>query len=817
MSTNTCTETPVTVSQQGALASSKQTRTEACERLTAGSLYYATVISTDPALRKLSVKTNTGDIINNCALMTDSLASMLGFAQIGMPPTNSKVLVAYTTNGSYVCGNVADMSAPPTIFTLPVAGEYDQDHSSDPAIGVRRKKEDKSPGLGYQGCQDMMPGEYDLSNNMGIFFRMLHNFTQLGAGDLAKIECHLVNDMVRIIDNYFVHHNAGGDTMIWSNGRCNYESHFTGYPGEAEGGNTDSSTPAEAKGENVYKCDDDHNLSGKWRRSKFIGFLADMVHEWITEPPEYDTVYNKEAMRKGKLRIWHGSDGTYMVQSNAGIHLSVSPRIVIPIMNYKWDDPEHDALDLVKNLNRSYTKVWKGDKANARAMVWQMRSYAKYITLFHSLERWLQMRDKEWITILTEDDSICGSSDNREPDKDSTEFKGQASITITPGGDISLEANGVNNDGTSSIVLSNGNIQIAAANNIELLAGGYISMSCRNLVGKATNNVELVSLCGNMFLKARTALKALCEKGVVWIRSNKHQGAGATAEPWCGGDAGQPSSHDSSKFGIRLEATDTPVLVTGWRGIVNRTKEDNAHIWLYTEKNSDVRIASNKSGKVKIRGENEVIVEAGNKFKVRTEKALITGPTYIQNSTSIADGTINTKHDVNAGGSMNCNGTVSNRSGGQLSKRREELKPKTKGDNSTEEEELKDLKKDPEERSEEEAWLLYEWTTPTPGYTEFRGLKQAPHHAAYEEGGRQDGAMAQLIGLIDWSVTAVLDKDWEPTTSFPWPGKNAKYSESVKFGKALGDNWTRDYTESDIGGKSKEQIKPYSFRIQASD
>lgn len=814
---NNCTTPPVTVKNVGPQAATQQTRTEASERLVSGAIYSATVVSTDPGMRKVAVVTDTGDLVNNCELMTDGLASMLGFSQAGMPPVNSKVLLAYLSTGSFVFGCVADYDSPADSFTQPLAGEYDQEHLSDPAIGVRRVTDDESYIQGYPSCQDMMPGEYDLNNNMGIFFRMLHNFAQLGAGDLAKIECHLMNDMVRIIDNYFVHHNAGGDTMIWSNGRCNYESHFTSYSGEAEGGDTESSTPANNKGENVYESEDDHNLSGRWRRSKFIGFLGDMVHEWITEPPDWDTVYNERAKRKGKLRIWHGADGTYMVQSNAGIHLTVSPKIVIPIMKYKWDDPEHDALELVKGLDKSFTKVWKGEKPDARAMVWQMRSYSKYITLFHSLERWLQMKDKDWVNILPESESECGKSDNQEPDKQATEFKGQASISITPGGDISLEANGVDNDGTSSIVLSHGNIQIAAANNIEMVAGGYISMSCRNLVGKATNNVEMVSLCGNLFLKARTALKALCEKGIVWIRSNKHHDEGANPDPWVAPDAGQPTSQDTGKFGIRLEATDTPVLVTGWRGIVNRTKEEDSHIWLYTEKNSDIKIAANESGKVKIRGESEVLVEAGDKFKVRTEKAIITGPTYIQNSVSIVNGTINAKHDVNSGGSMNCNGVVSNRFGGELTKRKEELKPDTKGDTDTGEEDLQELKQDPEEKSEEEDWLLYPWSSPGPGYTNYKGLKQAPYHAAFEEGGDQDDAMSQLLGLVKWDLAAVLDKDWKPTSSFPWPGKGAKYSESDKFGKALGVPWDSDYTESDIGGATKEMTKPYSFRIQSSD
>jgi hypothetical protein len=83
--------------------------------------------------------------------------------------------------------------------------------------------------------RDLLPGEEEISNNIGVALRLLTNFAQLDSGGLAKIECHLLNDMVRIVDAYFAHHHCGGDTLIWNNGRNNEESHFTSYPHEAAG------------------------------------------------------------------------------------------------------------------------------------------------------------------------------------------------------------------------------------------------------------------------------------------------------------------------------------------------------------------------------------------------------------------------------------------------------------------------------------------------------------------------------------------------------------------------------------------------------
>ena len=66
---------------------------------------------------------------------------------------------------------------------------------------------------GYTPGRDVLPGEKEYSNNMGVWLRLLINMAQLSAGELAKVEVGLMNDMVRIVDNYFAHHNVGGDNL----------------------------------------------------------------------------------------------------------------------------------------------------------------------------------------------------------------------------------------------------------------------------------------------------------------------------------------------------------------------------------------------------------------------------------------------------------------------------------------------------------------------------------------------------------------------------------------------------------------------------
>jgi hypothetical protein len=126
--------------------------------------------------------------------------------------------------------------------------------------------------------------------------RLLTSLAQLDAGGLAKIECHLLNDMVRIVDLNFAHHHCGGDTFIWSNGRNNYESHFTPYPHEASGKLTEDepyATPNDILGkQDVYdSIGDAISGAGRWRKSTYLGFLGDMLHFWITHPVDVISNY----------------------------------------------------------------------------------------------------------------------------------------------------------------------------------------------------------------------------------------------------------------------------------------------------------------------------------------------------------------------------------------------------------------------------------------------------------------------------------------------------------------------------------------------
>ena len=63
----------------------------------------------------------------------------------------------------------------------------------------------------HQPPVDLLPGELDLTNLHGVGVTLLRHLASLQAGDLARVECHLLDDLVRIVAQNFRHHSAIGD------------------------------------------------------------------------------------------------------------------------------------------------------------------------------------------------------------------------------------------------------------------------------------------------------------------------------------------------------------------------------------------------------------------------------------------------------------------------------------------------------------------------------------------------------------------------------------------------------------------------------
>lgn len=566
------------IENQSSIQNGNQSNTKLIE----SNIYQGVVAHVDYVSKRLTVCVDD-QLVQNCIYATNTIAALLGFASTQLPPVGSKVICLFTGTNNWVISTQPMYKRNIASYAGDVTGVREYSQIGDKELATFHDDECEVQH-GYPTSRDLLPGEEEYTNNMGVALRLLQDFAQLDAGGIAKIECHLYNDMVRIVDNYYAHHHCGGDTLIWSNGTNNKEDHFTQYPYEAAG-KTKPDDPYAASFEpfsqqDVYTIPEEVSpisSTGFWRKSSYLGFLGDMLHYWVSHPVEVIQGTASQLLKSTRFKTWVGADGTLMVQTAGEVMIEVTQHMVIPEIHYKWDDPAYDPDKILANLNIEYLKLWGEGKRHWQDLTvstWQMRSYLKYITLWHSLERFKQMENAsegQYCTIPTEKDSpggspMCGEKDKEQANPDVTNSgAGHCVLHMSQTGSLTV----ISNNCTSTI-MDNGNISLTAPYNIEIKAGNVFSVTAKDVVIKAHRNIELLSLAGSVFIKARTALKALCEAGKVWIKGDSP----ATD------DVNSPYANqlEFNKYSIILDASQGETLVYGNKGVTVGTNGPDAKI-----------------------------------------------------------------------------------------------------------------------------------------------------------------------------------------------------------------------------------------------
>lgn len=565
---------------------------EAAKVLTMHSIYSGIVTAVDHELQ-VSVVDVQGVLVRNCYYLTAALAPMLGVTMNATPATGAKVMLVYGGEQSFILGAITQAEDAIESYKGRVASLIDDDSRviNAKVLQTPRDEDIKGKSTGFYSPGDMYPGEMDLTNHMGVALRALLNFAQMTSGGLASVETHLLNDLVRIMSNAFAHHTCGGDHLVWSNGYCNDETHFTGHQWEADG-KLSKDEPYASKGVAVYDPEKSvsgsslESATGRWRFSRYLGFLGDMVHTFVTNPTDVLSNYHVRAARGGNFRSWVGSDGTYMVQAAGGVHIEVRKEIVIPTVFYNWTDPKLDLESMADDLNNEYLKLWgKGpDWTDLLVSCWQMRSYLRYITQFHSLARFKQFSDKGYGEVPTESSTLANSSVAAEKDKEMANgpfaYKGEASIDITPDGSITIQQGS-----TTSIIINQGNIQISAPGNIELVAGHTLSLKGKFVSITSGLNMEIASLFGKIEMKARTAFKLLCEIGRLWLKSDADWFGveGNPDQSTQGDDGGSPfndkqNKKEINKYAIVIDAPASGVLMYGKEEMILASKDNDVYV-----------------------------------------------------------------------------------------------------------------------------------------------------------------------------------------------------------------------------------------------
>ena len=585
--------------------------------LVSGKVYNGVVTKTDPITQLMEVSVGNHKI-QNCVYASQSLASIFGLTTTSVLPVGAPVIVAYTgaSASPVILSSTGFVPASSDFVKRTISGNREDSIAGKTAF----IKEDEDMAYmamkrGEQSSSDLLPGELELSSGLGTSFRLLYNFAQLSASDAAKVEACLLNDMVRIVDNYFVHHTCGGDEFIWeSGGYCTKENHFSSVLYEAEGKiKKDDELVKQESAEYVYSIPDaveePYTETGRWRLSQYYGFLGDMIHRWVTSPTEVMSNIMEGSFRTGQYRSWVGSDGTLMVQAAGGVQIEVTQHIVIPSILKAWNSPDFDMEKALEDLNSEFLSVWGSgpDWDDMKVAVWQLNYYSKYIALWKSLTRFRQLQEKQFCKIPTEksDDVPERTPTAGEDDRNSAnpsanspmpQESGHAILSMDTGGSIALVSGG-----STSMVMSNGSIQLACPGNIEVQAGGSVILQGKNVAITGAQNVAITSLFGSLIMKARTKLAALCEAGVLWLKgdASKDKLSDVPENPLGKAEDGDPELRE---YSVVIDASEGKTLVHGATGVSIGTTEEESDIDIQTiGQDSAVTITSNKDVDIRAR------------------------------------------------------------------------------------------------------------------------------------------------------------------------------------------------------------------------
>lgn len=389
-------------------------------------------------------------------------------------------------------------------------------------------------------AEDLLEGEVELNNMFGIALEFLTTLIRMKASDRAVVECHLINDMVRVISAQYRHISGLGEDLIFDHGRPTMERSWSMYRHEVLGIAKEKEPFAKMNGDEVDREDLDARRVlglGRKRLHEFIGFAGDFIHSFVSDPAK--TIVSlgspsSAASGAGKSWLHRNSDGSVIIQSTADIRIERTCRIPVAFRYQHHEDPEITKGREYDALTKSFLELPKAltpaDPLDIYQAAYHIRSYSRWLGRYHAFARMLQL-DQEY-HVPSEAGSPAPDWRNREADRE--DANGRATYQDDVTGDKVLYYDAyacfaIHRDGSivvydgygGAVTMSNGNIQISATRHIDLEAAGDIRMVAGgSILMKARRNIELNAVLGGIVMAGYSWLKMICLQGTLWLRSN---------------------------------------------------------------------------------------------------------------------------------------------------------------------------------------------------------------------------------------------------------------------------------------------------------
>lgn len=600
---------------------------QASTKLILGSLYNGIITSVDPTAGTCVVLTDSpGASIEGAFYVAGGLmAPLLGFKTRTVPPLGARVTVLY--------------GKPPMIVAQAPVEPTDTamgNKKSSSGLNFRADKEVYGDGIvkGPVADSDLLEGEYDVSNAMNVGLLFLNNLMCMRAGDRAKVETCLLNDMVRIVSEVYRHHSAFGDFEIYNDGHLNVEWHGTSYEHESYNKSDPKSPKVPTKNKEVAIDQVEDQALFKQRFSMYLGHLGDFIQMFIREPQD-----TSESIITGKARLFVGTGGSINFQTTDEIVFEKVVRVTVPRRKEAYDSPDGDKY--ADELPTEPLIEWDfgaGNK-NIHHTAYQLREYARYLSLHKNLARFRQ-KEKDF-EIPKETEIPAPSASNRERDREGVNgskefFEAYSTIRMLRGGGIILVAG----DG-SCVNLNNRQVTISALERITMDTPGDIEMTAGGSIYKtAYKDIHSTAVTGGILQKARKRFHLLVEQGLLWLKSD-----------------GTEKTTETGRYGIYLDAAEGDMAINSKGDLCMRSQEKD--VILRADKSSVIVKAREnillipRTGALFLQSVAKGIIMQCRKFHLQARKILLNDNIQISPNNFKVSGNMSVSGRLKAGALWN--------------------------------------------------------------------------------------------------------------------------------------------------------------------
>ena len=496
-------------------------------------IFQATVVSCDPGTGVIIVAPDGENNHNQLQAisLSSTFSAAMGFVETMLPGVGTRVLCSgRNSKKTFILGcipapEMQGKLSSPTLPNKAILGALEPVLNPVHSSGYNDQFT-KSTILNNNLPSDAMAGEKVISNEFGIMMGLFKLMGTLKASELAQIQVHFLDDLVRIISHNFQHYTGLSQLNIFQDGAgLHLELGATHIPGESLGkpDNTEGvgilpitqdDTPNQ-----FYKLSDDQ-LNMLERMKLFVGQLGQFVNLLIVNPSQEQHALNGSTPNTpdtGLLQIKASLDGTLVVRSASGIYLEKTNWIRVPQRILTPEDPTGDSVEDTEYPEQpAYTfDNTYSYRSTAFLYYLQLRDYLAYIneelgyTNFNA-----QTKDFYTNKDITKDKLSSTTYIDQETGISYTMTKSWISL-MANGGISWADAWG------SCISMEGGNIYLQPAKDL-------IVQPNRNLVAKVGGNIaiaaqkeiDLSSTIGGMRIKTKNAQYLYSSNGGIILHTD---------------------------------------------------------------------------------------------------------------------------------------------------------------------------------------------------------------------------------------------------------------------------------------------------------